>query len=90
MKLENFYYTEEYKNHWIKYGGLFDEKYFAEERENKINNEFIIKHKKYFGNIHNKYIIGYEREIFDFDEKFFIIIIKLILYFRLEFLFFII
>ena len=71
MKLENFYYTEEYKNHWIKYGGLFDKKYFTEEKENKINDDFSIKHKKYFGNIHNKDIIGYEREIFNFDEKIF-------------------
>ena len=71
MKLENFYYTKEYKNHWIKYGGLFDKKYFIEEKEIKINNNFIIKHKKYFGNIHNKDIIGYERKIFNYRNKIF-------------------
>ena len=68
MKLENFYYTEEYKNHRLKYGDLFDKKYFTEEKENKTNDDFIIKHKKYFGNIHNKDIIGYERELFNFDK----------------------
>lgn len=73
MILENFYYTKEYQNHWLKYGGLFDKKYFLskEEKENKINDEFTIKHKKYFGNIHNKDIIGYERELFNFDKKIF-------------------
>lgn len=71
MKLENFYYTKEYKNHWIKYGGLFDKKYFIEEKEIKINNNFIIKHKKYFGNIHNKDIIGYERKISNYRNKIF-------------------
>lgn len=71
MKLENFYYTKEYKNHWIKYGGLFDKKYFIEEKEIKINNNFIIKYKKYFGNIHNKDIIGYERKIFNYRNKIF-------------------
>lgn len=80
MKLENFYYTKEYKNHWLKYGGLFDEKYLLnnlgkeknkEKKENKINDNWTIKHKKYFGNIHNKDIIGYERELFNFDKKIF-------------------
>lgn len=73
MKLENFYYTKIYQNHWLKYGDLFDKKYFLskEEKENKINNEFTIKHKKYFGNIHSKDIIGYERELFNFDKKIF-------------------
>lgn len=69
MKLENFYYTEEYKNHRLKYEILFDKKYFVKEKENKINDSFLIKHKKYLGKIYNKDIIGYERAVFNKDKE---------------------
>jgi len=56
MTLQNFYYTQKYK----------DQKYCRskEEKENKINDDYYIKHKKYSGNIRNKDIIGYERTLY--------------------------
>ena len=68
MILENLYYTESYKNHWLKYGILFEDKYFKKEKKTILNDDYYIIHKKYTGFIHNKDIIGYDRTLYKKDE----------------------
>lgn len=68
MILENLYYTESYKNHWLKYGILFEDKYFKKEKKTILNDDYYVIHKKYSGFIHNKDIIGYERALYKKDE----------------------
>ncbi|MEI0603785.1 hypothetical protein R4K55_06145 [Brachyspira alvinipulli] len=69
MVLENFYYTDYYKNHWTKYGILFSDKYFEKEKKTILNNNYYIIHKKYFGHIHEKDIIGYDRTLYRTDNN---------------------
>ncbi|MEI0516910.1 hypothetical protein [Brachyspira murdochii] len=68
MVLENLYYTEFYKNHWLKYGILFEDEYFQKEKKTILNDDYYIIHKKYTGFIHNKDIIGYDRTLYKKDE----------------------
>ncbi|WP_241392431.1 hypothetical protein [Brachyspira hyodysenteriae] len=63
MILENLYYTDYYKNHWNKYGILFEDKYFESDKKTILNDDYYIIHKKYSGYIHQKDIIGYERSL---------------------------
>lgn len=65
MIAENLYYTDYYKNHWLKYGILFENKYFKEEKKSILNDNYYIVHKKYLGFIHNKDIIGYDRSLYN-------------------------
>ena len=68
MVLENLYYTENYKNHWLKYGILFDDKYYEKDKKVILNNDYYMINKKYTGFIHEKDIIGYERNLYKNDE----------------------
>ena len=69
MLIENFYYTDYYKNHWIKYGILFSDNYFEKEKKTILNNDYYMKHKRYFGHIHEKDIIGYDRTLYKTDDN---------------------
>ena len=69
MLIENFYYTDYYKNHWIKYGILFSDNYFEKEKKTILNNDYYMKYKRYFGHIHEKDIIGYDRTLYKTDDN---------------------
>lgn len=69
MIVENLYYTDYYKNHWLKYGILFSDEYFEKEKKTILNNNYFVMHKKYFGHIHQKDIIGYDRTLYKADNN---------------------
>ena len=69
MILENLYYTEYYKNHWLKYGILFENKHLKKESKTILNDNYYMIHKKYSGYIHKKDIIGYDRSLYSSNDN---------------------